>query len=112
MQIKDLYPDTLFTNLPSNESAEDLSLEELNVFLKFTTPFNPEWSWYVFSGDIHGDGNIRFYGFAVNEYGAELGYFMLSDLAGVFAVPDHSLKGTGEDVQNNVVFRNQGGCNE
>jgi len=98
MQAKDLYPNILFTDLPSIESTEDLLLEELNVFLKFSTPLNPDWSWYVFSGDVCEDGDIEFYGYVVNDQCEELGYFMLSDFASIFAVPDHSFNGTVMDI--------------
>ena len=109
MQNKDLYPKILFTNLPFLESTEDLPLEELNVFLKFSTPLNPDWSWYVFSGDVCEDGDIEFYGYVVNDQCEELGYFMLSDLASVFAVPDHSFNGTVMDIHQGTVCDKEAG---
>lgn len=41
------------------------------------------WSWYATEGNIMPNGDIEFFGLVVGPYGAELGYFTLSELEGV-----------------------------
>ena len=38
------------------------------------------WSWYATEGNKTEDGDIEFFGLIVNDYGATLGYFTLSEL--------------------------------
>lgn len=51
---------------------------EAIVNVKFFCPMR-NWTWYVLEAEQHGS-DYEFYGIVVNDYGAEYGYFTLSQL--------------------------------
>lgn len=51
--------------------------KDQKVICKF---FYGSWTWYVLEGERREDGDFMFYGIVNNQYGAERGYFTLSQL--------------------------------
>lgn len=60
--------------------SQDGKRGEADVIVKF---FFGAWTWYVLEGEKREDGDYEFYGIVENQYGAEYGYFTLSQLASV-----------------------------
>lgn len=64
------------------------------------------WSWYATEASKTSDGDIEFFGLVVSDYGAELGYFTLSELESIHFPPfglgverDRYFKGTIKDAK-------------
>ena len=64
--------------MPAIMSTDDIPLEEKTVVAKFFTP-DSNWTWFVFEGDKHPNGDWEFFGMVHGMYN-EMGSFMLSEL--------------------------------
>ena len=64
--------------LPSLRSTENLKPEQVDVVVKFFTPWT-KWSWYATEGEKQTDGDWRFFGWVDGDY-PELGQWLLSEL--------------------------------
>ena len=67
------------------------------------------WSWYATEGNKLENSDIEFFGLVVGDYGAELGYFTLSELESIhfppFGLPierDMYFKGTIADAKKDA----------
>lgn len=67
------------------------------------------WSWYATEGNILPDGDIEFFGLVVSNYGAEYGYFTLSELTSIKFPPfglgverDMYFEGTIKDAKEDA----------
>jgi len=70
----------LIKKIPPIYTHAESKPENVPVIVKFFTPWS-NWTWYVTEGEQEGD-DWRFFGY-VEGFEKELGYFMLSELAGV-----------------------------
>lgn len=60
--------------------SQDGKGNDAKVICKF---FFGAWTWYVLEGNKLENGDYEFYGIVENQYGAERGYFTLSQLESV-----------------------------
>lgn len=104
----------LLKKLPAPNSMNHLPLDKRDVVVKFFTPW-ADWSWYALEGRRQPDGDLRFFGYISNSYGAEFGYFMLSSLEelrrrGVLVERDKMFRGNLADLMED--YRRKGAIHE